>query len=138
MVDLGVLGVLPWMVAEADGTRDRKRLRELVANGVAVGSVIGLGYAIVAGLLWVLVPATVNVPPADRSGLARPLLLLVAVTAAAYPLRTFTALLTGLQDALFNGVLNVAQSATYLRSPLSACHAGGGCTRLPSPRPRPR
>jgi O-antigen/teichoic acid export membrane protein len=114
MVDPGVLGVLPWMVAKADGSRDRQRLRELVANGVAVGSVIGLGYAIVAGMLWLLVPATVNVPAADRSALARPLLLLVAVTAAAYPLRTFPALLAGLQDALFNGVLNLAQSATYL------------------------
>lgn len=130
MVDLGVLGVLPWMIAEADGTGDRKRLRELVANGVAVGSVIGLGYAIVAGLLWVLVPATVNVPSADRSALARPLLLLVAVTAAAYPLRTFTALLTGLQDAVFNGVLNVAQSAAYFSVALIGLSRGWGLYAL--------
>lgn len=113
MVDLGVLGVLPWMVAEADGRRDRTRLRELVANGAAVGLVVGLGYAVVAALLWTLVPAAVNVPAGDRASLARPLLLLVAVTAVAYPLRTFTALLTGLQDALFNGVLSLAQSAAY-------------------------
>ena len=113
MVDLGVLGVLPWMVAEADGRRDRARLRELVANGFAVGLVVGLGYAAVAGLLWTLVPAAINVPAGDRSSLAKPLLLLVAVTAAAYPLRTFTALLNGLQDALFNGMLGVAQSAAY-------------------------
>ena len=113
MVDLGVLGVLPWMVAEADGRRDRTRLRELVANGAAVGAVVGLGYATVAGLLWTMVPVAVNVPSGDRSSLAGPLLLLVAVTAAVYPLRTFTALLTGLQDALFNGMLSVAQSATY-------------------------
>lgn len=113
MVDLGVLGVLPWMVAEADGRRDRTRLRELVANGVAVGAVVGLGYAVVAGLLWTMVPVAVNVPSGDRSSLAGPLLMLVAATAAAYPLRTFTALLTGLQDALFNGMSSVAQSATY-------------------------
>ena len=130
MVDLGVLGVLPWMVAEADGSRDRQRLRELVANGVAVGSVIGLGYAIVAGGLWVLVPAAVNVPAADRAALARPLLLLVAVTAVAYPLRTFTALLTGLQDALFSGVLNVAQSATYFVVALIGMARGWGLYAL--------
>jgi O-antigen/teichoic acid export membrane protein len=113
MVDLGVLGVLPWMVAEADGRRDRARLRELVANGVTVGAVVGLGYAVVAGLLWTMVPVAVNVPGGDRSSLAGPLLLLVAATAVAYPLRTFAALLTGLQDAVFNGMLSVAQSATY-------------------------
>jgi O-antigen/teichoic acid export membrane protein len=130
MVDLGVLGVLPWMVADADGRADRKRLRELVANGVTVGTVIGIGYAIVAMVLWVLVPATVNVPAADRSALARPLLLLVAVTAAAYPLRTFAALLTGLQDALFNGVLSVAQSATYFVMALIGLSRGWGLYAL--------
>ena len=86
MVDLGVLGVLPWMVAEADGRRDRERLRALVASGVTVGFVVGIGYALVAGLLWTMVPVAVNVPSADRSSLAGPLLVLVIVTAVAYPL----------------------------------------------------
>ena len=113
MVDLGVLGVLPWMVAEADGRRDRSRLRALVANGVAVGAVVGVGYAATAAVLWFMLPVAVNISEADRLALARPLVLLVAVTAAAYPLRTFTALLTGLQDAVFNGLLSVAQSAVY-------------------------
>jgi len=130
MIDPGVLGVLPWMVAEADGGRDRQRLRELVSNGVAVGSVVGLGYALVASVLWVLVPATVNVPVADRSALAQPLLLLVAATALAYPLRTFSALLAGLQDALFNGVLNVAQSATYFAIALVGLSRGWGLYAL--------
>jgi O-antigen/teichoic acid export membrane protein len=113
MVDLGVLGVLPWMVAEADGRRDRARLRQLVANAATVGAIVGVGYAIIAGLLWMLVPVVLSVPVGDRSTLGGPLLLLVAVTAVAYPLRTFTAVLTGLQDALFNGILGVAQSATH-------------------------
>src|SRR5688500_10012624 len=30
MVDLGVIGVLPWMLAEADGAHDRQRMRRLV------------------------------------------------------------------------------------------------------------
>jgi O-antigen/teichoic acid export membrane protein len=130
MVDLGVLGVLPWMVAEADGRRDRIRLRELVASGVAVGAVVGFGYAMVAALLWTMVPVAVNVPSGDRSSLAGPLLLLVAVTAAVYPLRTFTALLSGLQDALFNGMLSVAQSATYFVVAVTGLWRGWGLYAL--------
>jgi O-antigen/teichoic acid export membrane protein len=130
MVDLGVLGVLPWMVAEADGRGDRERLRSLVASGVTVGIVVGIGYALVAGLLWTAVPMAVNVPAADRSSLAGPLLVLVAVTAAAYPLRTFTALLNGLQDALFNGTLSVAQSATYFIVALSGLWGDWGLYAL--------
>jgi O-antigen/teichoic acid export membrane protein len=62
--------------------------------------------------------------------LARPLLLLVAATAVAYPLRTFSALLAGLQDALFNGVLNVAQSATYFAIALVGLSRGWGLYAL--------
>jgi O-antigen/teichoic acid export membrane protein len=130
MVDLGVLGVLPWLVAEADGRRDRARLRELVVSGVAVGTVVGIGYAIVAGVLWTMVPVAVNVSEADRASLARPLLLLVAVTAAAYPLRTFAALLSGLQDALFNGLLSVTQSAVYFVVALTGLWRGWGLYAL--------
>jgi O-antigen/teichoic acid export membrane protein len=130
LVDLGVLGVLPWMVAEADGRRDRERLRALVASGVTVGFVVGIGYALVAGLLWTLVPVAVNVPAADRSSLAGPLLVLVIVTAVAYPLRTFAALLNGLQDALFNGTLAVAQSATYFVVALTGLWRGWGLFAL--------
>jgi O-antigen/teichoic acid export membrane protein len=118
------------MVAEADGRRDRARLRELVAHGVAVGTVVGLGYAIIAAVLWETVPIVINVPAGDRSSLAGPLLLLVAATAAAYPLRTFAALLTGLQDALFNGVLSVAQSATYFAVALTGLWRGWGLYAL--------
>jgi O-antigen/teichoic acid export membrane protein len=130
MVDLGVLGVLPWMVAEADGRRDRERLRALVASGVMVGVLVGIGYALVAGFLWTMVPMAVNVPAADRSSLAGPLLVLVVVTAAAYPLRTFPALLNGLQDALFNGMLSVAQSATYFVVALIGLWRGWGLYAL--------
>ena len=35
MVDFGVLGVLPWMLAEADGRGDRLAMRRLISNGAA-------------------------------------------------------------------------------------------------------
>jgi O-antigen/teichoic acid export membrane protein len=130
MVDLGVLGVLPWMVAEADGRRDRAKLRELVANGVVVGSVVGIGYLAVAAFLWTLLPLAVSVSPADRRNLAEPLMLLVGATAVAYPFRTFNALLTGLQDAVFNGVLSIAQSAAYFLVAIVGLWQGWGLYAL--------
>jgi hypothetical protein len=130
MVDFGVLGVMPWMIAEADGRRDRIKLRDLVANGVSVGAVIGAAYLVIAALLWTMLPIVVNVTDADREALARPLLLLVMVTAAAYPLRTFTALLTGLQDAVFNGVLTIAQSAAFFVVALVGLTRGWGLYAL--------
>jgi O-antigen/teichoic acid export membrane protein len=113
MVDLGVLGVLPWMVAEADGRRDRAKLRELVANGIVVSSLVGIAYLAIAALLWAALPVAVSVSAADREALSEPLILLVTATAIAYPFRTFSALLAGLQDAVFNGVLSVTQAAAY-------------------------
>jgi len=130
MVDFGVLGVMPWMIAEADGCRDRIKLRVLVANGVSLGAVIGVAYLVIAALLWTMLPIVVNVTDADREALARPLLLLVMVTAAAYPLRTFTALLTGLQDAVFNGFLAIAQSTTYFLVALIGLTGGWGLYAL--------
>jgi O-antigen/teichoic acid export membrane protein len=130
MVDFGVLGVMPWMIAEADGRRDRLKLRDLVANGVSVGAVIGTAYLALAALLWMMLPIVVNVTDADREALARPLLLLVIVTAAAYPLRTFTALLTGLQDAVFNGLLTIVQGALYFLVALISLTRGWGLDAL--------
>jgi hypothetical protein len=42
MVDPGVLGVLPWLIAEADGASDRSAVRRLFSNGVVAGLVAGL------------------------------------------------------------------------------------------------
>ena len=38
MADLGVLGVLPWMIAEADGRHDRAAMRRFVGHGVWIGA----------------------------------------------------------------------------------------------------
>ena len=110
MVDLGVIGVLPWMLAEADGHGDRAAMRRLVANGLVVGAVVGVIYGLLAALLWLLLPATLTLSAADRAVVARPLALLVMAMMVAYPLRVFSAVLAGLQDATFNGWLAVTQS----------------------------
>jgi hypothetical protein len=110
MMDLGVLSVLPWMVAEADGRQDREAMRRFLVTGLAVGLAVGVAYAGVSLLLWEALPHVVTLTAADRTAIGRPLAVLVAVTAATYPLRVFRALLYGLQDAFFNGLLAVGQA----------------------------
>jgi O-antigen/teichoic acid export membrane protein len=110
MVDLGVIGVLPWMLAEADGREDRESMRALVANGLALGAIVGLGYAILAAGLWLVLPSALSLSADDRLAIGGPLAVLAAAVAIAYPLRVFNAVLTGLQDVTFNGLLAVAQA----------------------------
>src|ERR687886_551967 len=57
MADLGILGVLPWMIAEVDGRQDRTSMRRLVGDGVWVGSAIAVVYAVIAALLWAVLPS---------------------------------------------------------------------------------
>src|SRR5207302_2908229 len=72
MVDLGVLGVLPWLMAEADGRRDRSAMRRLLSNSVAVGALIGVGYALLALVLWRVLPSALHFTPLDRAAVGPP------------------------------------------------------------------
>jgi O-antigen/teichoic acid export membrane protein len=110
MVDLGVLGVLPWLLAEADGRRDRTAMRRLISNGVAVGAIIGLAYALIAFALWQALPAVLRFTAVDRTAVGPPLALLAAATALTYPLRIFPATLVGLQDMTFYGAIRIVQA----------------------------
>ena len=111
MTDLGVLGVLPWMIAEADGRQDRAAMRRLVGHGVWIGSAVTLLYVMVAGVLWAILPGALHLAEPDRSLLAGPFAALVLANALSHPFRVFRALLGGLQDAWFNGVLSILHSA---------------------------
>ena len=110
MIDLGVLGVLPWMLAEADGRHDRDAMRSLVSNGLCVGLVVGAAYLIVAAVLWTVLPSALHLTPNDRAMVGPPVALIVVATALDYPVRVFRAVLAGLQDVVFNGLLGIAQS----------------------------
>lgn len=110
MIDLGVLGIMPWLVAEADGSNDRERMRRLLTAGATVGAVMGLAFAGVAAVLWRVLPSTLWLTAADRNLVGPPLAALAIATAVGYPLRAFQAVLAGLQDVVFNGVVGVMQS----------------------------
>jgi O-antigen/teichoic acid export membrane protein len=111
MVDLGVVGVVPWLVAENDGRGDRGANRGVLAAAMLFSSAAAaLFLALAAGALTV-VPSLARLP-AELSADARgPLLMVAVLMAAGMPLRCFSAALVGLQDATFAGILGVAQLA---------------------------
>jgi len=111
MADPGILHILPWIVAEADGSSDRQNLRRLVSNAFAGALLAGAGYFIVAATGWMALPDVIKLTTADRALLGPPLAFLVVVTALTYPLRVFRAVLLGLQDVTFVGGLAVAEIA---------------------------
>ena len=75
MADPGILQILPWMVAEADGMADRRTLRRLVSNGFAGAFLAGAGYFVVAAIGWIVLPDMLKLTPADRALLGPPLAL---------------------------------------------------------------
>lgn len=130
MADLGVLGVLPWLVAEADGRGDREEMRRLVSAGVVAATLAAVVFAVLALGLLALAPGITGVSRAQHAEVIGPLMLLVAGMAAAYPVRVFHALLIGLQDVAFAGRLGVAQAVLNVALILGLLAAGQGLYAL--------
>jgi O-antigen/teichoic acid export membrane protein len=130
MADLGVLGVLPWLVAEADGRGDRAHMRALVSAGLAAASLAAVVFAVLALGLLAVAPGLTGVSPEQRAVVVGPLMLLVAGMAAAYPVRVFHAVLVGLQDVAFVGKLGVAQAALNVALIVGLLAAGQGLYAL--------
>lgn len=107
MVELGIIGVLPWMLAEADGRGDRVAMRRLVGNGFWICAGVGIVYGLLALAVWRILPSVLGLTAADRLMLAAPLAFVVLSNAVSYPLRVFRAVLVGLQDARFSGILTI-------------------------------
>ena len=85
MADLGVLGVLPWLVAEADGRGDREGMRLLVSAGVVAATLAAAVFAVLALGLLALAPAITGVSAAQERSVMGPLVAMVAGMAAALP-----------------------------------------------------
>lgn len=108
MADFGLLGTMPWLVAEADGRRDRDGLRRLMSNGAAATLGLLVIYLAGVGLLWAILPSVLRLQPDERQLVLGPFVLVAAVGALGMPLRLFTATLAGLQDVKFQGVAAAA------------------------------
>lgn len=110
LADLGIFGVFPWLVAEADGAKDEAKMRSVVAHGVLLGAIGGGLYAVVCFFLWFAFPAVLHLTESDRRLLFGPIVLLAGVTSVSFPLRLFGAVQTGLQDFRYMGVVAIAQT----------------------------
>lgn len=130
MADLGVLGVLPWLVAEADGRGEAEEKRALVSAGLAASSLAAVVFAALALGLLAVAPGIAGVSAAQEATVLGPLMLLAAGMAAAYPVRVFHAVLIGLQDVTFIGTLGVAQAALNVALLVGLLAAGQGLYAL--------
>lgn len=130
MVDLGVLNVLPWLVAEKDGGKDRAGMRRLAGYGLAASMLTSLLYILVAVLMWGLSVGVADLSEANKSTLFGPLLFLIVGTAVLFPLRTFYAVLQGLQDVFFFGLLGIGQWALNICLMLVLLYNGYGLYAL--------
>jgi hypothetical protein len=110
LADLGVLRILPWIIADADGQKDPGRIRASLSSALPFACFTALGYIGVAFLLWQFYPALLHLSAHDQSELRGPVFAVVALTAMTFPLRIFSALLTGLQDATFLGALGLIET----------------------------
>ena len=126
LADLGILGVMPWLFAEADGANDSIRMRRLVGQGFAAGVTGGAGYLLVAVCVWALLPSLLHLSTADRDALRGPVVTLSVVTALGYPLRLFGALRSGLQDYAFMGILGIGQTLLSVGIVLEVTRLGAG------------
>ncbi len=128
--DLGVIAVVPWLVAAKDGAGDRRAIGEYLANGLVIGAVVGLGFVGLAVLVLTVDPTQLRLDPGDWSKLRTPLATLLGLTGIGFPLRAYTALLTGLQDIAFAGVLAAIQSALSIALTATLIPLGFGLTGM--------
>ena len=109
LADFGVLATLPWLIAEADGRRDRRQLRTLVSTGAAAAALTGAAYGLIVGGLWLLLPSAMHLASAERALVQGPLLVVAIAGCVAQPLRVFGTVIAGLQDVKFGGAMSVSQ-----------------------------
>lgn len=130
MVDLGVVGVLPWLIAEHDGRGDRDGIRALMAGGAAFSATAAVAFVALSLLAFRIAPSVAHLTAHQRASVAGPLLFLVIATGVSLPLRTFQAAVVGLQDVSFAGALSVAQVGLNVALTVGLLLAGKGLYAL--------
>src|SRR4051812_8439027 len=72
LADLGVLRVLLWAVADADGRKDHDRIRASLSAALPFACLTGVAYVGVALVLWHFYPSVLQLSPHDQSLLRGP------------------------------------------------------------------
>jgi O-antigen/teichoic acid export membrane protein len=106
MTDFGLLGTLPWLIAEADGRGDRAAIRRLMSNGAMAAIALTVLYGAVVLIIWNLMPSIIKLDAAQRAMVKGPLTLIASIGALNMTLRLFTGTLAGLQDVRFQGIVS--------------------------------
>jgi O-antigen/teichoic acid export membrane protein len=110
LLDFGVLAILPWLIARADGQKRTLELKRHLAQGFSVAVAVSAILLLVAITCGGNLPAFLHLTTSDWNKLRGPLFLLVVLFALTLPAGIFGSLLNGLQDVKFNGSLNLARS----------------------------
>lgn len=111
MADLGILGVMPWMIAQADGRKDRDGIRQLLSTGCVAALMVSAVYLGLVLVLWNIAPAVLKLQPLERDLIAGPLALIAGVTAVVLPMRVAYSALIGLQDVRYCGIVTTVSWA---------------------------
>lgn len=107
--DFGVLGVVSWMIAKADGGKDVDEMRSILSNALALTIAASILYTVIALALAAILPLLIDITTEQRALVQWPLAALVGCTALAFPLRVFLAFRVGIQDVAFVGTLGLVQ-----------------------------
>ncbi|HUQ72732.1 MAG TPA: hypothetical protein VM165_24610, partial [Planctomycetaceae bacterium] len=100
-VELGLGTLLPWLVAECDGRKDREALRRLLADARACCIVSCTLYLTAFAALWWFAPSLVGMEADAAPLLGFSVWLVVGCTCISFFGRMHTSILDGLQDYLF-------------------------------------
>ena len=130
LLDIGVFSLLPWLIAKADGEGDRAAMRSYVKHAVYIGIAVSISYAVFFTLCWTVLPGLLKLSATDRVVLRAPLFLLVSAVALTYPFKVLDAVLLGIQDVRFTGMLSLTQLLTTSIVELGMLYLGFGLISL--------
>jgi Na+-driven multidrug efflux pump len=109
MLDLGMLGVLPWLFAEAHGRRDRTAMRRLVSHGLWLGVLVSGIMFVGMATAWRVLPSRLFLTTEDVAIVGPPLAVMIVLSTIYLPLGVFRALLDSQQDVAFVGTVGIAK-----------------------------
>jgi O-antigen/teichoic acid export membrane protein len=130
MADFGLIGTIPWLIAEADGRRDRDAIRRLMSDGAAAALLLTFVYAAGVLLLWNVLPSLLRLGSAERDLVLGPFVLVAVAAGLTLPLRVFSVTLAGLQDVTFLGVASACAWAADVALTVALLQLGYGLYSL--------